>query len=350
MAKTFLGVMSGTSLDGIDIAQVEYSSDAASLKFIRGKTYAIPEYYRRNISEFVNRGSAMLRQVGSLDNSFGELFADVLKQFCDEFSISSSNLAGIGLPGQTFWHEPGQFSWQIGDANVVKAKLGCPVISDFRRADVARGGQGAPLAPILHALLMNKTDAIVNIGGLANISFWQNNKLCGYDTGPGNALIDLVAKQMFGLDCDKDGAIALSGKVNQQLLNAMLSDPFFSLAAPKSTGKEYFNKAWLDKLKADCSPEDLMATLVELTAQTISDCVPKELNLLVCGGGVHNKALMTSLNALTGGRAKPIHNIDPDFVEAALFAHLAFLRLSEQAVDLRHVTGATEAGLLGAVY
>ena len=276
----------------------------------------------------------------------------------------------IGSHGQTILHLPWATpsrTLQIGDPNLVAALTGVTTIADFRRADVAAGGQGAPLAPAFHAWKFRAgrvNRVVLNIGGIANITILPAapaEQVRGFDTGPGNTLMDAWIQQRRGCDYDEQGHWAATGNVRQDLLKQALSDPYFTAPPPKSTGKDDFNLAWLathtDKTGSACRDEDLQATLLELTAVSIAEAIsakaPGADELLVCGGGVHNPVLMRRLQSLLPGlavKSTGACGIDPDAVEAVTFAWLARQRLENTPANLPSVTGAERAVVLGAIY
>jgi anhydro-N-acetylmuramic acid kinase len=305
-----------------------------------------------------------LEQVGQIDHRLGLLFAEAVEALLIRENIDTSNIKAIGSHGQTLWHAPSgvyPFSMQLGDANIITAKTGIPVIADFRRKDVALGGQGAPFAPAFHQFLFGDVDAsvcVVNIGGMANITV-LGEKLIGYDTGCGNVLLDMWIAKHKGVAYDKDGAWAKSGKVDYTLMEAMMADEYFSLDYPKSTGREKFNEAWLDAMltrrdSSVCSlvlEQDVQRTLVELTALTISNEVLK-FNMdvaLLCGGGAKNSFLVERIKALMPNVEVAIAQ-NADTLEAMAFAWLAYKRIHKEVVNLKDVTGASDNTILGAIY
>lgn len=362
MNHLYIGLISGTSADGIDAALVSFSDGQPELV---GKHYTeFSEEVRQSILELTEPSFNEINRVGELDVLLGKEFAYAVNTLLKKYKIDPKNICAIGSHGQTVRHHPNlQFSLQIADPNIIAANTGITTVADFRRRDMAYGGQGAPLVPALHrALLANSTQnrVVVNIGGIANITLLpQNAELAiqGFDTGPGNTLQDAWIQKHCNKPYDDQGSWASAGKVHTDLLANLLNDPYFEQSPPKSTGPEYFNLNWLQKyLMPSIQPVDVQATLVELTATTIINAVKKYFStgeMLICGGGVHNQFLMKRLHAL----AKPLtvestqaFGVDPDWVEAIAFAWLAKLTLEKKPGNITTVTGATQPTVLGAVY
>jgi anhydro-N-acetylmuramic acid kinase len=247
---------------------------------------------------------------------------------------------------------------QLGDPGLVAVRTGIATVADFRRADMALGGQGAPFAPAFHRFvfgdLPGKT-AVVNLGGMANVTV-LGDPLLGYDTGPGNVLMDNWCRTRLGMPFDRDGATARTGRVDEAMLEAMRSDPYFSLPAPKSTGREYFDDAWLERFDPGLRrAEDVLATLAELTAATVADAVRdhRPRRLLLCGGGVENAYLVERIAArLEGVEVAPTddYGVPHEWMEAMAFAWLAYKRMQGEPVALRSVTGAERDAVLGGIY
>lgn len=362
----YIGVMSGTSLDGVDLALMDFSTPQPQL--VHAEFYPMPTLLRQKITTLCNTGETTLQALGELDHCLGLLYADCIKQFLQKYQLTATQITAIGCHGQTIWHSPtGQypFTMQIGDANLIAAKTGIMTVADFRRKDMAFGGQGAPLVPAFHQALFSKANqatVVLNIGGISNIScLLPNEEVIGYDTGPGNTLLDAWIEKHQSKAYDKDAEWAKSGIVNQTLLQDLLDEPFFTFSPPKSTGRELFNLAWLNKKLAKHTalrPQDVQATLVELTAQSIvaqlqqiQTLLPRYL--LVCGGGMKNPLLMARLVALLPDWRVETTNdygLNGDDVEAAAFAWLAYQRLNDKPANLPSVTGAKSAVSLGAIY
>ena len=357
--ELFIGVMSGTSLDGVDVALCEIN--ATSCKLVHSHEYPFPKELKENILNAIS-GSITLETLGILDHKLGHLYADSINNFLLNYNIDAKDVNAIGLHGQTLWHSPlgdSPFSMQLGDANIVCAKTSIQTVADFRRMDIANGGQGAPFAPAFHKFSFSHLGdgiAIVNIGGMANITL-LDDELLGWDSGCGNVLLDYWMSESAYKPYDLDGVYAKSGTLNTALLNAMLDDAYFKKSAPKSTGREYFNASWLDNILTNFEPlkaEDVQRTLLELTAQSISnDLKDRAINsLVVCGGGAKNKFLMQRLSSLNSADVKSSDEVgvNGDALEAMAFAWLAYKRIHKEEVDLKSVTGATKNSLLGARY
>ncbi|HFD14210.1 MAG TPA: anhydro-N-acetylmuramic acid kinase, partial [Epsilonproteobacteria bacterium] len=246
----YIGIMSGTSLDGVDVVFCDITPDTCTL--IASLEYPMPRELKNDILSMI-ASKTTLEEVGQIDHRLGVLFTQAVGALLIRENIDASSITAIGSHGQTLWHEPSgeyPFSMQLGDPNILSAKTGIPVVADFRRKDVALGGQGAPFAPVFHEFIfknINASVSIVNIGGMANITV-LGEKLIGYDTGCGNVLLDMWIQKHQNVTYDKDGAWAKSGEVDYTLLDAMMADEYFSQAYPKSTGREKFNIAWLEDM------------------------------------------------------------------------------------------------------
>lgn len=360
MPELFVGLMSGTSLDGIDAVIVDFEN-GISLRAARTTPFH-PEL-KSALRELVDApGSIHLDTVGQLDARLGEAYAEAVNDLRESSKISAEMIRAIGCHGQTIRHRPDAkppFTWQLGDAARIAALTGIPVVADFRRADVALGGQGAPLVPAFHRAMFaqeSEERAVVNIGGIANITR-LGPIVSGYDTGPGNGLMDAWIRHIRREEFDKDGAWAKSGVANEMLLADLAADPFFQLPPPRSTGREHFHLAWLLKHleRRDIAGEDVQATLLALTVKTIAGEATRTgaTRLLVCGGGARNVALLAALRAALPGVAVETtneHGLDSDFVEAAAFAWLARERLAGRNGSLASVTGAERDAVLGGIY
>jgi anhydro-N-acetylmuramic acid kinase len=364
MRELYLGMMSGTSIDGVDAVLTEFHE--RSCRVLRAATTPFPPALLARLRSIVETPQTTLRELGGLDHAVGEFFADCALRLLAETGIERTEVAAIGHHGQTIFHEPGgsePFSMQIGDPNVVAARTGICTIADLRRLDMALGGQGAPLVPAFHEWCFgaaNESRAVVNIGGIANITaLWPGHATLGFDTGPGNTLLDLWARRSRGVEYDRDGAWAASGRVHDGLLADLSTEPYFAASPPKSTGRELFNMSWLDRHvtgRAPIAPEDVQATLAELTAATIVAGIERTLpgcdRLIVCGGGAHNADLLQRLGRRSARRVSTTADfgIAPDWVEGAAFAWLARARLREEAGNVPSVTGARRSAVLGSVY
>ena len=366
IANYYIGIMSGTSLDAIDLVVAQRTADG--FKQIAGCAPALPEDLRSQLLKICQDKQVDLLTLGEVDHQFALTCADAVKQLLKDNHFSAGQICAIGSHGQTIFHSPlGKypFTQQIGDANLIAAQTGITCVADFRRMDMAYGGQGAPLVPAFHQALFaqrGKNRVILNIGGIANISLLTStSKVLGYDTGPGNMLMDAWINKVKGSHFDKDAHFAKQGNVQPALLAQLLSEPYFTQPAPKSTGREKFNLAWLEKQltklqDASFADSDIQRTLLEFTALTISEQIKMHntgCEVFVCGGGALNPLLMSRLQSLM-----PLHKIsdtnalgiDPMFVEAVAFAWLAEQRIFEKTVPLKSVTGAQQDAILGCVY
>lgn len=360
----YIGVMSGTSLDGVDVVLAAIDEHLVAQQ--ASLSWPMPVALKEEVLAVCQGQKLTLAQLGRLDTRLGRLFADAVQALMKQEGLRPEDVMAVGCHGQTVWHEPqgdAPHSLQIGDNNQITARTGVTVVGDFRRRDMALGGQGAPLVPAFHqALLAHPVERrmVLNIGGIANLSLLiPHQPVRGFDTGPGNMLMDAWIWRQKGKPYDKDAAWAMQGKVTLPLLQQFLSDPYFAAPAPKSTGREYFNYGWLERQLAafpGLAPEDVQATLTELTAVSISEQVL--LNggcerLLVCGGGSRNPLLMARLAALLPGievSSTDEAGISGDDMEALAFAWLAYRTLSGLPGNLPSVTGATRSSVLGAIY
>lgn len=360
----YIGVMSGTSLDGVDVvlAAIDEHTVAQQASYC----HPIPQDIKMAILGMCQGQAVTLSALGQLDTRLGILFAEAVLTLLKETELGAQDITAIGCHGQTVWHEPtgdAPCTLQIGDNNRVAALTGITTVGDFRRRDLAYGGQGAPLVPSFHhALLLHPVERriVLNIGGIANLSLLvPGAPVRGYDTGPGNMLLDAWIWRHCAQPYDKDAALAMSGQVNPLLLRRMLTDPYFALRAPKSTGREYFNLGWLERMLAglpSIASQDVQATLVELTAVSIAEQVMLVggcERLLVCGGGARNPLIMARLSALLPGIEVSTTDecgVSGDDMEALAFAWLASRTLSGLPGNLPSVTGASQETVLGAIY
>lgn len=360
----YIGVMSGTSLDGVDV--VLAAIDESRVAQLASLTWPIPVALKEAVLAICQGQALTLSQLGQLDNRLGNLFAEAVIALMSQEHLEAHDIVAIGCHGQTVWHEPtgaAPHTMQIGDNNIIAARTGVSVVGDFRRRDMALGGQGAPLVPAFHQALLAHPDErrmILNIGGIANLSLLvPGMPVRGFDTGPANMLMDAWIWRSLGKPYDKDAEWASEGKVILPMLQDMLSDPYFSAPAPKSTGREYFNYGWLAQFLArypGLRPQDVQATLTELTAVTISEQVMLSggcERLLVCGGGSRNPLVMARLAGLLAGTevaSTDAYGISGDDMEALAFAWLAWRTVAGLPGNLPSVTGASEATVLGAIY
>ncbi len=360
----YIGLMSGTSMDAIDAALVEFDSNAI-LKHYR--EYPIDDSLRHQI-RLINEKSEF-GHIAELDHELGHLFAKAVNDLLKETDISPDQVIAIGSHGQTVLHQPDtthKTSIQIADPNIICAETNITTVADFRRMDMAFGGQGAPLASAFHRYQFQqdgKSIVILNIGGIANVTLLPGNesKVIGFDTGPGNGLLDDWIQLNKNEEFDKDSLWAKTGKENKELLGQLLSDDYFSRAAPKSTGREYFNLHWLNENLSNTDPElpaeDVQATLLTLSVQTICNAVKNVANkydeLLICGGGAYNPAFMKSIQeSLPDIKVSTTadYGLTPDCIEAVTFAWLAKQRMENIPANIPDVTGANKEVLLGGIY
>jgi anhydro-N-acetylmuramic acid kinase len=352
--------MSGTSMDGVDAALV----DVATHQLLGGITRPYDHDVRERLYQLESNSSMAPSELCQLNTRLGRQFAATALQLLETLNHSPQDIAAIGSHGQTICHDAQAaipYTLQLGCPHTIAEATGINVVADFRTRDLIVGGKGAPFAPLYHqALWGDQTElAIVNIGGIANITlFPSQHEVIGYDTGPGNCLLDAWIKRQLGHPYDQDGAYAASGAIIPNLLTALGADPYFKLPFPKSLCKSYFSLDWLQPfLRQDYAGQDIQATLLALTASSIARAVAQHAHairrLAICGGGVHNGALMQALNhAIPNIKIMSTQalGINPDFLEAMMFAWLAHQNLSATQLDLRTITGAHKQVLLGAVY
>lgn len=358
----YLGVMSGTSLDGLDIALIEQTSKTSLLAT---HYLPMPDELRAELLALCASGPDELARAAMAEQRWVQLAAQGIATLLQQQSLSPAKIRAIGSHGQTVRHEPARgFSIQIGNPALLAELTGICVVSDFRRRDLAAGGQGAPLVPAFHEALFDdqrRRRAVLNVGGFSNLSLLQpGQSVQGFDCGPGNVLLDAWIQRRRGDSYDRDGAWAASGQVQPRLLQALLSDPFFRSQGPKSTGRELFNLDWLDRHLSALpryAEADVQATLLELTAASIAAALRNAQRdteeLLVCGGGAHNRMLMTRLVDLLPGCAvssTEAHGVPADWVEAMAFAWLAHCCLEGIPANRPSVTGASGLRVLGAIY
>lgn len=362
----YIGLMSGTSIDSVDAVAVRFPDNG--IEILGSCSRSIPTELRSSVLTLCHAEADNVQLLAQTDHLLGQLFAAASNQLISSLGVNQNQIAAIGCHGQTVRHAPpGQsifpFTLQIGDPNMIAAITGCIVAADFRRKDMALGGQGAPLVPAFHRYLFKHgtlNRAIINIGGIANITWLPSNGEClGFDTGPGNVLMDawcqLHKKQPF----DDNGSWASSGRVDKPLLEDLKCHSYFSSPIPKSTGRELFNLAWLESYLKDraVTAEDVQATLLALTTETIGDALdalePRADEVYLCGGGAFNATLKNALSA----RVTPATldttsalGLDPKLVECCAFAWLARQRLLHLPGNLPSVTGAARQSVLGGLY
>jgi anhydro-N-acetylmuramic acid kinase len=367
-APYFIGLMSGTSADGIDAALVRFHDGSGPrCELVGGITAAWEPALREELVALGQGGEiGSLDTLGRLDAQVGIAFAEVANRLIEETGVERTQIRAIGSHGQTVRHRPladPAFTWQLGDANRIAELTGITTVADFRRRDVAAGGHGAPLMPAFHLAMLGAADedrAVLNLGGIGNLTLIpRDGRVLGFDTGPANALLDGWCQRHLGKSFDADGAFAASGQVDAALLGRLLADPWFALPPPKSTGREQFHLDWVEaQLQGETQPAaDVQATLLELTATTIAEALrrlqPDTRRVLVCGGGVRNPVLMGRLAARLPGvvvESSAAHGLDPDYMEAMGFAWLAAEALAGRPANLPSVSGARGLRVLGAIH
>ena len=365
MPDYFIGLMSGTSMDSIDAALVRFGDPGVELVATCSRSY--PETLRFALQRAAGTPvDAPIDNIGSLDRQVGENFRDVALALLDSSGVPATEVAAIGSHGQTVRHQPHgprPYSLQIGNPDIIAAGTGITTVADFRSADIAAGGQGAPLVPPFHDWLFRSPGecrVILNIGGIANITVLpaDDSPVTGFDTGPGNTLMDRWIQRHRGQPFDEDGAWAASGRIAEDLLERLLSFAYFRLDPPKSTGLEDFNLDWLASFGTDdYEPADVQATLAELTARSVAshirDHAPDASRLFACGGGASNRHLVerlaVNLPDLHIDTTRAV-GLDPDWVEAVAFAWLAMRTTRKQPGNLPSVTGASRKVVLGTIH
>jgi anhydro-N-acetylmuramic acid kinase len=359
--------MSGTSLDGIDAALVEFKNHTVQL--IEFEYLPFSDTIKQQLEQISDVNAIIfLKDYGIMDTQLGLLFAQTVQTLLAKANIPASAIQAIGSHGQTVYHQPNgnlPFSLQIGDPNRIAETTGITTIADFRRRDMAAGGQGAPLVPAFHqAVFGHPTEnrCIVNIGGIANVTILPASQssasVIGFDTGPGNSLMDKWIQKHQSLNYDNQGAWAKTGTVDHDLVERLKKDPYFQADPAKSTGKEYFSLAWIYQniRVTNYLAEDIQASLCYLTATTITDAIkkyaPAAEHVLICGGGIHNDYLLQLLeeNLPCPVSSTEVYGIHPDHVEAIAFAWLAKQTLNHLTGNLKEVTGASHNVILGGIY
>ena len=367
MPELYIGLMSGTSLDGVDGVLADFSSNQPHV--IAHGSAPMPDALGAELLALNSSGADELHRAALAGNALMRVYATVVGDLLSNSNTPREAVRAIGAHGQTVRHRPQEFdgtgyTLQLCQPALLAELTGIDVVADFRSRDVAAGGQGAPLAPFFHQSWFaqpGKSVGVLNIGGISNITLLRaDGTMTGFDCGPGNSLMDLWASKHIGQPYDANGAWAASGQVLPELLKALLAEPYFSKAPPKSTGRDLFNPAWLqDRLKAFAAarPQDVQATLAELTARAVCEdvmCHGREVSeLVVCGGGALNGHLMRRLAALIP-KAKVIasheRGLPPLQVEATAFAWLARKAVRREKLELQSTTGARGARVLGGVY
>jgi anhydro-N-acetylmuramic acid kinase len=364
MPELYIGLMSGTSLDGIDAGLVDFSNDKCEIIAFHYQPFSAS--LKQEISNLSQPGQpVLLRDYGSMDTQLGSLFADAVNAVLKKAGLTAQCITAIGSHGLTAHHAPQAkypFSLQIGDPNIIAETTGITTVADFRRRDIAAQGQGAPLVPAFHQFFFarhEKNICVVNIGGVANITAINNEAVLGFDTGPGNTLMDYWIRKNLNQSYDNNGDWARSGSVKQHLLSHLKNDSYFHTPPAKSTGKEYFSGQWLEHQINQFSArpsKDIQATLCQLTADTITDAIrkyaPDAQKTLICGGGCHNHYLLELIgqNLQHTVSSSADYGINPDHVEAIAFAWLARQTMNNQPGNLYKATGASAPVILGGIY
>ncbi|MDH3319008.1 MAG: anhydro-N-acetylmuramic acid kinase [Betaproteobacteria bacterium] len=359
--ELYAGLMSGTSLDGVDAVLLDFAGPRP--KPLKHVHRAFAPALRAELLALNSQDGGELERSAVCANELARAYAAAITDLLAGASVDRRTLQAIGCHGQTVRHRPeAGYTLQIGNAALLAELTGLRVIADFRSRDVAAGGQGAPLAPAFHAVMFASTTEnriVLNLGGMANLSWLPaDGRVAGFDTGPGNCLMDLWAQKHLGRALDENGAWAAGARADAALLGALLAEPYFSLPPPKSTGRDLFNEGWLDRrLPPAIDPRVVQATLLELTAQSVAQSIrlhfPGAQRLIACGGGVRNGALMARLGELLTPvpvESSAGHGIGPSQVEAAAFAWLARQAVRAKAGNVPAVTGARGPRILGAIY
>ncbi len=364
--QRFIGVMSGTSADGVDAVVARFSAGRFEC-LEASQHWPYPAALRESLIALGQDAQARcsLAELAQLDVAVADQIVHTVQALLTAARLEVAAMTAIGSHGQTIFHDPTgiQSSWQLGDPSRIAARTGIAVAADFRRMDIALGGQGAPLVPAFHqAIFSSQTPTtVVNIGGIANVTqlgAGRDLAATGFDCGPGNAMMDEWARLHLGTAYDAGGALAARGTVQSELLQAWLAEPYFALPGPKSTGRDLFKLQWATARApqplAHYRVEDVQATLCELTARTVAGAVPADhRRLLVCGGGAFNTHLLQRLAALLPQitiESTAAQGLAPQWVEAAAFAWLAHQRVHGETGNLPSVTGARSACVLGGWY
>ena len=365
--RLFIGLMSGTSMDAVDTVLADFGNPDHP-RILAYRQFSIDPDLRTDVRKL--NAESSVAEVTRCDYILGELFADSVNRILDHAQVSHQQVEAVGSHGQTILHlpdDPQPRTLQIGDPNLITARTGIATIADFRRMDMAFAGQGAPLAPAFHQRVFGSEHAgraVLNIGGIANFTLLKakpDTPILGFDTGPGNGLLDDWNQLHQGTEMDRDSAWAMSGKVQETLLKLFMEDDYFRLPPPKSTGRDYFNLDWVERqlrrLPEEITPADVQATLLQLSIHSIAEGFRREAGstreIFVCGGGVHNPALLNGLRSqladVTLASTAEL-GVDPDAVEALTFAWLAKRTIDRETGSEPGVTGAREPRVLGGLY
>lgn len=361
MAQSYIGLMSGTSLDGVDAVLADFAEGRTAI--LAALHVPFDADLREDLAALTRPGADEIDRAGALGNRLAAVYADAVLRALGQAGSSATAVRAIGCHGQTVRHRPERgYTLQIGNAALLAELTGIAVVADFRSRDIAAGGQGAPLVPAFHVRAFSAPDearAVLNLGGIANVTILRREgPPLGFDTGPGNCLMDLWATRHLGLPCDHGGAWARGGTANADLLERMLAEEYFSASPPKSTGRELFGPDWLERhLHPGLNPRDVQATLLELTAASAARAILEHADgaqrVIACGGGTQNLALMERLSQRLAPRpveSSDRHGLPAQMVEATAFAWLAQQALEGRAGNLPSVTGAKGPRNLGAIY
>ena len=367
MATLYIGLISGTSVDGIDAVLVDFGEQQPQL--LATRHIDIPTDLKTKLLAFNSPANNELDNYATCDVQLGRLFAHSVNTLLDATNYAAQDIAAIGSHGQTIRHYPEgatPTTLQIGDPNIIAELTGITTVADFRRRDMAAGGQGAPLVPAFHAEIFSSSTearAVLNLGGIANLTLLpadNDQAVTGFDTGPANCLLNDWIHDCQQKEYDQDGQWASTGEVNQPLLEAFLADAYFAQSPPKSTGRDYFRLAWIQSYLKDIpilNEMDVQATLATLTAHSVANDLlryaPQTKRLLICGGGVHNRDLIQRLQTCLPEiiiESTTALGVDPDYVEATAFSWLAKKTLDHQTGSISSVTGARHNCILGGIY
>ena len=364
MAEIYVGLMSGTSADSIDCATLDLSSE--EIKVINCKNFEIPMDLKKDIIQSSQSEKIEQELIDDLDFRMADVLADSVKKIISDSNIEAKDIKAIGSHGQTIKHEPKSetpYTLQIGDPQKISNDLDITTVGNYRHDDIEAGGEGAPLTPVFHKTVFGsdkKRKVIVNIGGITNITALNYPELIGFDTGPGNCLMDCWSRINNVGDYDDRGSWAASGTINQSLLEVMMQDKYFSRKYPKSSGPDYFSHEWIQenllRLSKEILAEDVQATLAQVTVISLIESINflnlSNENIYSCGGGVHNDFLCSEINKQSKARVSTTLElgIDPDYVEAICFGWLAKQRIENKSFDLSEITGSKGEVYLGRIY
>lgn len=352
--------MSGTSLDGVDAALVDFQTQQPVLKGFM--TIPYPDSLKQQLDDLNQNPTLTLKSLCQLEHEIAQQFSHAALTLLEATQTQPEQIQAIGSHGQTLYHAPDiPMSLQAGHPAFIAKNAGICTVADFRVDDLAKKGQGAPLAPAFHRILFDTSlpTAVINIGGIANLTYLENDRVIGFDSGPGNGLMDSYCQTALAQPYDKNGALAAKGKVKPELLSKWLADPYFTKSAPKSTGKEYFNANWLKETSDSLehyAPEEVLSSLAQLTIETLLmalSTLPKQpQSLWICGGGANNHPLVDRLQAQLPYSVQTTQalNINPDAIEAMMCAWLAKQRLSNTPIALKTITGAETDSILGGIW